>query len=387
MSLDSASAAALGALKSGGNLMEAAYGGDGAINGAKNGVTSTTTDNVQRDSIDEYEAPEEASFVAEDEVEPVTSNDGVEEEESKESEGEAEEPAEEKSASEDVEEVVVTDDQGKRKIKIDYNDRERVKKAHIQAAGMRKFQAERDKITKEYKEYKADASPKLEKLEQLSSVFEKDGLDGMIRLLTGGKQTLDSLIEERNREKARIEMMSPAERRAYEKEQEAEELKARLAAVEKAEEERNNKFKQEKIETEVARVSSHMQSSFEKYRFDGRLGDPSLESRLDRMLWNDTKAALAELPEDIVITPQLIRDEFKAKFLALNSVINKKADKKVRETLDKKKVDATKHAQAKMVAGAKKSGAENQLREDLKSGNSVASSIARFLASGTKKKK
>ncbi len=279
------------------------------------------------------------------------------------------EPADESAApvvaaSPDVEEVEITDHRGRRSVKVDFSDRARLKRIIQQAAGAQKLVADLKTLRASVDSAKGDA----EVGSRVSKAWSEKGIDGLIQELTGGKQTWDSVYEDRKKHDNFLSTASPEQLDAYSAKQEAAAARAEAARI-RADLDDGTKKSVAAAETaERAQLQTHMDSGFTKHRFAGKLGEPAREHELDEMLWDATKAALDKLPEDAAITSEVIAAEFAKKARALRATISTEARKETTQIVKQKKTEAKTQAQAAMSAAESKSPV-SQFDQKLKKGD------------------
>lgn len=382
MSLTKAGQAAVDMLKSGGsvrNLVDTAYdkGGietvDPTADPATRGkeapgfdddtvVNSGEDETLDASDLDEDLDPDEELEDEEDTSDTESEDDDTEEEEDEEP-GEEEDRSTQEKSEPDVEEFEAAG----RKIRIDYSNREATKRAYVMAAGMRKFQAERDAAQSEVKELKTGIEQRdaeLNDYRTLDTKYTEGGIDAVIQHLEG--KSLDQLLDDRQAEHDRVAAMSPQERAEYEREQieakyEAklkaaeERLKSREAEESKAKEADEAKQKADQEAAELAKIQGWMDSAGAKYEFHGKLKDPTRENQLDEMLFNQVKATIAGLPDDVEITEKLIADEFRRVHSLLDATINREANKRADKSVKRERRQAKKNIQAEAVRANRRS--------------------------------
>ena len=122
------------------------------------------------------------------------------------------EAEEDETEAEDDIEIVATKD-GK-KIKIDYSDRNSIKRAHLLAKQGRTWQAERDNAIKERDELKTYGADRDEVLQALEDA--KDDIPELYRLITGGEDW-EAMIENEIRQREEIAQLTPEQLEVYNK--------------------------------------------------------------------------------------------------------------------------------------------------------------------------
>lgn len=310
----------------------------------------------------------EAQVDAPDAIEKMLNGESSESSESTDSK---QDPSKDQKASNgEKETIVITDETGKRqKIEVDFSNREAVKKAFTQAAGMRKFQAERDKsiqaardLEKKVTEREADWS----KLEQL---FEQ-GPEALFDALSGKQGSFNDHLKKQMERNEFLRNASPEEIKQLETQERADKQSRELDKIRSE----NEKFRKEmlgkKEEVEVASMQSLINPIFDKYRFAEKLGNPVNEQLFDEMLWNSTIKRLEPYEEKgLDLSRELIEREFKAVSQSLRSTIGKQADKKADRVIAQKKQEATENVQSKVMSGYKASGSNKEASDLIKKGD------------------
>lgn len=282
------------------------------------------------------------------------------------------------SSAPDVEELVITDEKGKRKIKIDWKNRESLKKAVSLAAGARKWQQEKDQAEKKLREYEAKlkevdaASEERQAFKKLNEVWKNEGLKGLVNLLEGKQEAYDAFVQKELERRQAYDKASPAEKRIMELEQKMEqEARERLRAQKEAEELRNAS-QSELANARKERLASVMNPIFDKYRFEGTIGDPETEAALSQTVWDRAKKALMDLPDNVELTASVIDREFAKAASVFSKAIQKKSTDNVKKILDNKKAAAAENVATKAVQGFKPNPDKEKFRQDIRSGNLTA---------------
>lgn len=308
--------------------------------------------------------PSQAELDKEPEVEigkePLDTADQITEAAEGESELEAtaetDESGETQTPTEDVEWIKAD---GK-KIKVDYSDRDRTKKAHELAAGFRAKTVEVDNLRKEFDEYKESRSKKDQVLDLLNE--HKDDPAELVRLFTGGKTDIEEWRKAKNAEEEAIATMSEDEFAAYQrqihdqqKDAEIEALKAQIEGIEES----GQKSVQE---LETKRRNDLIGSTFNRFRFAGKIDDPTNAQTMDEMMWHAFNKAMTDNHEDW--TSEAAELEMKLIHGRVSRAFGKQAEKKV-EQIVKKKQQVAKQQIAEAVTPAK-SRTRGDLSADIK---------------------
>jgi hypothetical protein len=352
-------AAALEAFKSGKDVEQAVYG------------TSTMKPKI------EMEAPADET--------------DVEQEKEDSPEPEALDQVEASEKQPDVEELVITDEDGKRKkLKVDWNDREKLKKV-IQRfpgleKGMRKFQAERDQAQAKLK----DVEPKLQRLGELEEswkaveeAYRTAGVKGLVNLLENRQDAYDqwesSVVEKRKT----LEKASPEELKAFKLEEELQKERRERERFQKQIEEDRKRADEAREEAGYKAFESRVTPAFEKYRMAGKLGDPVAEHQLDKAIWTEVLDRLEQYREaakisDDQIPSDVIEKEFRTISATFQKIVQKTADQAVKTTIAKKKEAAQENAATKAMTGVRSNDAKDAFKKDIRSGNLVGALRSMF---------
>lgn len=297
----------------------------------------------------------------------------------KNAEGQSQEPSTEEStetvektepSKEDAEFITVKGPNGRpQQIKIDYSDKEHIKKVYAQAAGMRKFQAERDNLAREIEQLRSSSGKKAEQFDQLNNIYREGGIEGLIDVLAadegGFQKLLDKKIEEREwRKNATPEELAlhHAELAKLARDKEYERLRKEF-------DEMRQKQAQAVEQAEIKALEGQVNPVFEKYRFAGKLGNAQDEHMLDEMLWNNALKRLEDYPDDADITQDVIQKEFSSAAQTIRRLVNKQVDKQVTKTVEQKKKAAMETAQAQTIKQYSGGQGNAELRQALQRPN------------------
>lgn len=312
----------------------------------------------------------EVESAAVDETEELESDEELEDSEPDEETDEIEEEVDdledgEASPEPDIEYIKAN---GK-KVKIDFNDRENIKRVYSLAAGARQWQAERDSlkeknatISKEYGELK-------ETLDYLENI--KDDHEELFEAVSG--LSLNDKFNEWAEEQNMISGMTDKEKSMYLSNQDHQK---RIREVEKREKELQSKLdgaSQRDEEAKRSKQESIANPIFFKYNFDGELGNDQLERRMNKALWSEAREELSAFDE---ITPDMVEEAFGRISNQIRGGFKSSATKAVKKTVAAKRKEVKKKAQAMAVAEPK-----NKFKEEID--NKIkAGDIAGILAGG-----
>lgn len=284
----------------------------------------------------------------------------------------------------DIEFIRVTDETGrKRKVKIDYTDRKSIANAFKQAAGMRKFQAERDKVKTDYTDIQAKYTELNDVYGKLNNAWEEGGVKAVVNLLGGSADAWEKAVEEDAAHKAYLENLTPNEKIKLEMEEREKNYQAQLNAERKKREEFQSTIAQKEEQAALQSLESKLHPSFDRYRFAGKLGDPVAEHHFDTSVWNLVTKRLEEYPDDVELTQAIIDKEFRTVANNFRKVVNVQTEKKVQKTIENKKVDASQRAQVAAKKGLTSTGDAQKFVDDIKGGN-LASAWSSFMSGKVK---
>jgi len=350
---------AMDALINGQDVESAAYGTTEQSEIPQPEETTETAAADTRDHtgiLDEWSKAEEKANAEKQET--ASEEDQTSDQESEEESKEQEQPAE------DFEYVSA----GGRKIKVDYSDKDKIKKAYQMAAGMRKFQKERDDARKNMDTLKSEVAELKDMWSKIETAAGRNDYNELMRIMTAGKMDFDSVLQQRlEKEKAREEATED-EIRQMDLEDQIRALQDKLDKQNAEFEERVTKAQQNMEEAELRSLESKINPAFDRYRFAGKLGDPDAEHMMDEMLWTRTLTKLDDYED---LTPEIIRKEFKAISEALNKVVNKQVSTKQKETAKERKRIAKNTAQVQTRRGHIDNDTKREVANKIKSGNYV----------------
>ena len=251
----------------------------------------------------------------------------------------------------DVEEVAVSDEQGRRKIRIDWNDREKIKKYVSMAYGARKWQAERDQVRSELQTIK----PRFEELQTnwnaVEEAYKSNGVAGLVNLIEGNESAYRNyernLLERYETRKTasaeELDLLDAQDRESK--------IQRELEKIRKENEEIRSSVQKDRERAELAQLEAQVHPAFDKYRFAGRLGNADDEHMFDEMLWNTTLKRLQPYEESNTLTSAKIESEFRAVASKLRQRMQLQADKQMARAVEAKKEQATANVQMRAMKG------------------------------------
>lgn len=270
-----------------------------------------------------------------------------------------------------TEELFVTLENGRKaKITADYSDRNKIKKAYEMAAGMRKFQAERDQEKIRVKELDSQMKDLKGTWEKLETAYQSGGIEGLIDLLEGKAGASQAYIAKRVEQERLKEAMSPAERASLE-------LQERME-LDRRGRESQDRIRQKQLEEMQARLAEADEKetralvtpSFEKYRFKGKLGDPVAEHHFDQAVWMQALSNLEQLDEG-ELNQEVIDREFAKVSSAFGRAAKQQATKATKQAVETKKQEAKTQAAVSAMKGMNTDTREQSLTKRLWAGDSA----------------
>lgn len=284
----------------------------------------------------------------------------------------------------DIEELIVKGPNGrKKKLKVDYTDKDKIKRAfRLAYEGRAVWQKERDSARSELSQVQEEFSSLKSDWEKLETAYNSNGVAGLVDLLEGREGAyLEYRRQELEREQ-QIQNMSDSEREAYDKESA---LRAQDAQNQKLREEYEAKLQEieeRQQQAEMRSLESKIHPSFDRYRFKGTLGDEIAETEFDEMLWNRALSSLEKVSEETELTQSMIDKEFRRIATRIKKHLNTQVEKRVKKTVSKQKKDATRKVQARVSKGMQTSQDAQAFRDNMKSGNIVDGLSSFFKAGG-----
>lgn len=253
-----------------------------------------------------------------------------------------------------TESITVTDDKGKRKIQIDWNNKEKLKQYVQLAHGARKWQAERDQALSAKSELEGKVNELSSNWQTLENAYQTGGVAALVDLLEGRQGAYNEWEKSRVERYNFLQKATPAQRELFEAKEKEAAREAELARIRKESEDFRNSILAEKEAASLKSLEGTVHPAFDRYRFADKLGDADTEAMFDEMLWNNALKRLEPYEEKgVPLTADLVEREFKAVSTALRKRINVQAEKKAAKAVEQKKREATENAQAAISAGYK----------------------------------
>jgi hypothetical protein len=142
--------------------------------------------------------------------------------------------------------VTITDDKGKRKVEVDFSDKEKLKKYVQMAHGARKWQAERDHARSQINEVQGKLTELESNWKVMNEVFQNKGVEGLVDLLEGREGAYKDKLQREIQKAQFLENASPEELEAYQQKEAYTKTQQELERIRRENEEFKTKMQQEK---------------------------------------------------------------------------------------------------------------------------------------------
>lgn len=262
--------------------------------------------------------------------------------------------------------VEVVEIDGK-KYKVDFSDKEQVRKYVRMAARMSKFQSERDQtkaqlstIEPEYKELKG----LMDQMQQ-----HKDSPEALVKIFSGGKLDLDTIVRQRLERERLMAEATPEERAQMELKEQLAESRRQHDDLKRSVETQLKSATEQKRAAEKQSLQAQLTPVFHELSFDGKLGNPKAEAIMNGALWREALGRLQQYPENHQFSQAEVRKEFKAVRAELDSVAKSQAAKETKKVSTERKVKAKESAQLTATRGSEHSSLEQEVASKIKNGD------------------
>lgn len=264
--------------------------------------------------------------------------------------------------------ITISDDKGRRKVEIDFNNRDQIRKYVQMAHGARKWQAERDAAQQSAKQLQEQYAEKDKTLSALEQAYENGGEAGVLDLLAG-RQGAHKEFAQNVIARERLQKDDPEAYKALMNEERIARMERELEKERSARAKDKESISKEREKAEEAALESNVHPAFEKYRFDGKLGNADDEQMFDEMLWNAALKRLEPYEEKGQLSRQIIDREFNTVATSLRKRMGVQVEKKVAKVVEQKKQEATENAQAATMSAYKTGGVRKEAADLINSGN------------------
>lgn len=236
-------------------------------------------------------------------------------------------------------EFSATDDQGRRKFKVDLNDKEKLARILPQAQGFRKMQTERDAATAKLKAVEPELADLRTQWQTLESTFQQSGIEGLVDLLQGKKGAFTEWRSQEVERDSRYKAASQAEKDRMDLDAKVTRLEAEAKRREASATKASEEASRQREATELSTLEGQLVPAFNKHRFAGTLGKgrEAQEAAFDQAIWDQAIRNLEQVPEGTPLTAQAIDAEFKKVATAFRGAIGREARTQARAATDKNK--------------------------------------------------
>lgn len=266
--------------------------------------------------------------------------------------------------------ITISDDKGRRKVEVDFSDKDKLRKYVQMAYGARKWQAERDQARQEVAQERQEKSDLKNNWEALENAYSNKGVEGVVDLIEGRAGAYKSWMEKQLERHEFLRSASPKELEAFQAREESDLRGKELERMRRENEQFRQQMEKEREQVELRSLESQVHPVFDKYRFADKLDNADDEHMFDEMLWNSALKRLEPYEEKgLPITQELVDREFRQVAMAIRKRIGLQAEKKASKTINQKKQEATENVQAKVMSGYKTSGTVTEARDLIQSGN------------------
>ena len=273
----------------------------------------------------------------------------------------------------EVEYLELTDDTGRKRVKIDWNNRDAIKKAISMAAGARKWQAERDQLKAKLQEQETSAKDVQEAWTAVSTAYESQGIEGLVDLLAAEQGAYQKWLQNQLQKELAKRDASPDELERIQLKERLDKMEKERALESRKLKEREEAIAKEREAAEEAQIQSVVNPAFDKVRFAGTLGNEQLEDRLDRTVWSEAIDILANIEEQqgrTAVTPAVARKVFQEVAESLRGALQVKAKEEAAAATEVRKAQAATKvaAKAQTVQGSRQTEAES-FKKNIAEGN------------------
>lgn len=283
----------------------------------------------------------------------------------------------------DIEELTVTGATGRRKVKVDFSDRDMLKKHIALSYGARKWQKERDEARTKLEEVTKEFSGLSEDWNKVEKAYQDRGVEGLVDLLEGEEGAYSKFIKQEISRIQNFENMSDSEKDVWQAKREIDKQTRDNKRLQADYEKKLAEINAAQERTTKQQLEASLHPAFDRNRFKGRLGNEVAEHRLDKAIWTEAMAELEALPENVEITPAIASKIFRKVKKDLDAVLAEQSDRKVKSAMDRTKKSAASKARATVTKGLSGSQQVEAFKSDMRKGDLV-SGIKSFFAAGGK---
>lgn len=265
---------------------------------------------------------------------------------------------EEGITSEDFETIKVSG----RDLKIDWNDRDAIKKALSFSGAYRDEKRGKDMALSKLQDFEGKMSESTGEVDRLSGILKEietakeAGPEAVIQALFN--RDMSSFMEEA----AERAGWSEEKQDSYAKALQVKALEAKMKAMEDSASAKEESARELKESANLKQVQNHFEASYRSHSLDGALGDPILEDELDERMFDKVKAQFNN--KDISdISPADIEKAMRLERARLLKTYGKVSSKRASADIERRKKAALSKAQATASRGNPSIGAEKKVAE------------------------
>lgn len=252
-----------------------------------------------------------------------------------------------------VEEHWLTDEKGRRKVKIDFGSKRVRQQLAGAVGGMRKFKHERDEALAKLKGFEDPEglpAKKLAKFEAMDKAYAADGEAGVLRELGVDVAAFVKAFNDKN---AALEALKkdPAKWAEHQIAETKKAADAEVARIKKEREDERTARQKEVDEANQKTFDAARERAFSRFRLPESGKDSAVNKAMNEVFWDTFNARIERLPDDTVLDDAALAEIAGAAAKALNMKVQLKVAKGVKDEMDKRSRDATAAAQREARAG------------------------------------
>lgn len=259
-----------------------------------------------------------------------------------------------------------------KKTRFNIADKEAIKKILPLAHGARQWQSERDSWKNKYSEVEKPFNDLKSNWDKLEGAYKQFGVEGVLDIIGGKPGYSKEYMEKTYQERLKYEQAPAHEQARIDHERMLAELNRERDSFKREAETRAAKLAEIESSREEAQVKADLTPHYNRYRFDGKLGDSEMEAEYNGIVWDKAVEALASISDSgTTLTSQVIASEFKkvhdryARVLKVNQ-----------ETAAAKAIENTKTSAKKSLASSVRSQTAESASPQIKTGKSSSASLS-----------
>lgn len=230
-----------------------------------------------------------------------------------------------------------------RQIKVDMNNKEQIQKAIVASVQAKHvMQQQREELAtfkaqaEELKDYQASFG-------QVEQAFKSGGIEGLVNLMSGKEGAYQEFLSKQVTRELMRRDASPVELERLVLEEKLERLERSVKESEHRAKGHETQAALKSEQAEKTRVEGAIHPAFDKHRLAGQLGDPVLESRMDKAIWIAAMDELKEFAEQngqAAVTAQISNRIFEDISKSIKGAFSSQANKEAIKSSEKRKADA-----------------------------------------------